>query len=130
MLDPDLLLAHEQGVWTACARRRTRAKTGGRHMPMASIEPVGRYWAVGERVWVLSQSAKRAFGCHGRRCFAKQRVSDPVLTCCSPASPHPSRGHPRHGCGSACSCRLAKRSFKNRANCAEASSEEVLYLVM
>lgn len=54
-----------------------------------AIEPVGGYWAVVSELWMLSQSAKRAFGCHGRRCFAKQRVSDHgpdmLLPCFAPS---------------------------------------------
>lgn len=137
MLDPDLLLAREQSVAGQRAHVVAPARKPGvlserrdpsdtsRHMPMESHRAGRRPLDGGERLWVLSQSANRAFGCHRRRCFAKQSVSDPVLTCCSLASPHRSRGHPRHDCGSAVSCRLAKWSFKNRANCAEASSEEV-----
>lgn len=84
MLDPDLLLAHEQGV----AGQRAHGvapmrKPASSHMPMASHRAGRRLLGGGEPVWMLSQSAKRAFGCHERRCFANNAYLTTVLTCYS-----------------------------------------------
>lgn len=118
---------------SALARKRASCLSGENRVTRTGtcrsdpIKPVGGHWAMVSDCGCRRQSANQALGCHGRRCFAKESVSDPDLTCCSLPSPHRSRGHPRHDCGSAVSFRLAKWTFKNRANCAEASSESLLY---